>query len=72
MFKKTALNDEEKEHMQNKEGIMKEREESIRQTVEDKNGSKRKDMFVVDVPKSWSTIINYKKIPIKFYKVVLC
>jgi hypothetical protein len=49
---------------------MKEREDNIKQMVGDKN-TDRKDMFVVDVPKSWATIQNYKKIPISWAQVII-
>jgi hypothetical protein len=54
--------------MTNKEAQIKEREENIKQMVSDKT-SDRKDMFVVDVPKSWEIIQNYKKIPISWVQV---
>jgi hypothetical protein len=68
MFKKPALTEDEKEVLDRKAEELKEREDNIKQMVADKN-TNRKDMFVVDVPKSWATIRNYKNIPITFYQV---
>jgi hypothetical protein len=68
MFKKPAITDDEKEVIDRKGETLKEREDNIRQMVTDKN-TNRKDMFVVDVPKSWEALKRYKNIPITFYQV---
>jgi hypothetical protein len=70
MFRKEALNEEEKGVMEHKLEMIKEREDNIKQQMSDKN-SARKDLFVVDVAKSWNAIDSYKRLPVSFHKVVI-